>query len=86
MVYKNNNPKICDTCRYWSEMVAQSNGYGVDAMCLNEKSPNKHKMIAGSVSCDVWEDGYFGAIDAPGNENAYNKAVHGTSESTPPVT
>ena len=54
-------------------MIAESISLGpIKALCLNPKSVNRMKMITGSNHCEAWEDGSLGAIDAPGNEDAYN--------------
>ena len=56
----------CKGCRYWSEMLARSEGGGpVQAACLNNKSPNRSKFTSGTVTCDQWEAGDLGAVDSP---------------------
>ncbi len=57
----------CKGCRYWSEMVAQSIGGGpVQAMCLNQASPNRAKFTGPTRVCDQWAEGSLGAVDDPG--------------------
>lgn len=57
----------CKGCRYWSEMVAQSVGGGpVQAMCLNQASPNRAKFTGPTRVCDQWTEGGLGAVDQPG--------------------
>lgn len=56
----------CKGCRFWSEMIAQANGDGVTAMCINSGSPEKGKYKADYQKCDKWASGHYGAIDSPG--------------------
>ena len=57
----------CKGCRYWSEMIAKSDGGGpVQAMCLNSKSENSSKYTCGWNKCAAWESGEYGAIDELG--------------------
>lgn len=64
----------CEDCRFWSEMCAASIGCGpIEALCLNEKSPYQGKMIVGHTTCSFGLSGYLGAVDAPGNDGAYDQ-------------
>lgn len=59
-------PNNCSSCRYWSEMLAQSIGVGpVEAMCLDAESPNRGLYIAGSSHCSRWKHNELGAVDNP---------------------
>lgn len=56
----------CETCRYWSEMVAEAGGGipGVRALCLSEKSALRQRMTSERQTCGEWKGGQ--AVDAPG--------------------
>ncbi len=56
----------CKGCRYWSEMLAMSDGGPVNAACLSPTSKKRLTYVAGHSTCDVWASGYDGAIDEPG--------------------
>ncbi len=58
----------CKGCRYWSEMLARSNGGPVEAVCLNSDSAKQGHYTSGSATCDSWESGHDGAIDEPGSD------------------
>lgn len=59
--------KDCRGCRYWSEMIAQSIGFGpVQALCLVQEGPLKGRYVSGRQTCSAWADGYLGAVDTPG--------------------
>ncbi len=61
--------KTCQSCRYWSELIARSEGgKPVEAYCLNAASPKNQTFVTGSQSCDGWAEGYLGAIDDPSND------------------
>jgi len=62
--------KNCKGCRYWSEMIARSNGGPVEAYCLAEigATPMARKYTTGSQKCDAWACGELGAIDEPGSD------------------
>jgi hypothetical protein len=62
--------KTCQSCRYWSEMIAKAEGgKPVEAYCLNRASPKHQTFVAGNQTCDGWADGYLGAIDCPSNHH-----------------
>lgn len=76
----------CQDCRFWSEMVAQSIGCGpIEALCLNEESPLRIKMTTELNGCQFGKENLYGAIDAPGNENAYNNQINEDSQSSPVI-
>ena len=56
----------CKGCRFWSEMIAKSEGSGVVAMCISSDSKEKGKYKFGSDKCDQYGSGHYGAIDSPG--------------------
>jgi len=56
-------------------MIAGGRNGAVEAMCLNEKGPLRHRMTTERNGCQFGRDAPFGAIDAPGNGGAYNKPV-----------
>lgn len=66
-------PRACDNCRYWSEMVARSEGGSIQALCLNPSGPKRHRFTAGASACPAWASAHLGVIDAPGQDpNAYS--------------
>ena len=56
----------CKGCRFWSEMIAKSEGNGIVAMCINSGSSEKGKYKFGSDKCESWKSGHYGAVDSPG--------------------
>lgn len=64
----------CHGCRYWSELIAQSRGAGIEALCLNPQSANSGKYMSDRKSCDQWEEGSLGAVDSP-EGNPYQGAA-----------
>lgn len=64
----------CHGCRYWSEMIAKSVGSGMQAMCLGPGSPMRSQYTSKRQTCDKWDAGYLGAVDAPeGNPYEVNQ-------------
>jgi hypothetical protein len=59
--------KRCDSCRFWSEMIAYSHGGGpVMALCLGEGGPQKGKYKPPHGSCPGWKKKTeHGAVDEP---------------------
>lgn len=59
--------KTCETCRYWSEMIAEAGGGrpGVRAMCLSTGSPQHGRYTGQRQTCAEWADAPLGAIDSP---------------------
>ena len=46
------NDLTCQSCRYWSEMIAQATGgKPVEAYCLNSISPNYQTFTTGNKTC-----------------------------------
>lgn len=61
--------KDCKGCRYWSEMIAMSNGPAVQAMCLAPgDAPKRVKYTFGRDTCIAWKSGFDGAVDDPGSD------------------
>lgn len=69
----------CRGCRFWSEMIAISNGRGpVQAMCLSESGPNRAKYKTGVETCSSWASGHLGAVDEPGSDGTeYSEQARG---------
>jgi hypothetical protein len=56
----------CDTCRFWSEMIARAeNAGGIEAVCLCPESPAYSCFKFGRERCAHWKEGAIGAIDTP---------------------
>ena len=56
--------RICETCRYWSEMVA-TYSTEIEALCMSDVGHHSGKMTRRAHSCPAWADGVLGAIDTP---------------------
>jgi hypothetical protein len=64
MLHRNTEPgQVCDGCRYWSEMIAQSSPRGMEAYCLCPQSPRYQTFTVKLESCDFWREGSWGAVD-----------------------
>jgi hypothetical protein len=59
----------CKGCRFWSEMIARSQGDGVAAMCINSEGSESGKYKFGSDKCESWKSGHYGAVDSPGESS-----------------
>lgn len=57
--------KTCTTCRYWSQMVAQSIGHGMEALCLRDKAPSHSQYTGSKYVCILWAENIYGAWDEP---------------------
>ena len=61
--------KSCKSCRFWSEMCAQSIGCGpMKALCLSKDGPKKGRMTEEDDMCEKWKHNNFGAMDDPSGE------------------
>jgi hypothetical protein len=52
--------------------MARSVGFKVEAMCISPESPYSQQYTTEKIKCEAWEDGWLGAVDAPGNSDAYD--------------
>ncbi len=57
----------CRGCRFWSEMLAQSQGATIVALCLSRNGERNGKFTNGRQTCGAWASGHLGAIDEPGS-------------------
>jgi len=57
--------RICENCRYWSEMVASFN-IDLDALCISGSGPHNAKMTPRWHTCAHFADNALGAVDQPG--------------------
>jgi hypothetical protein len=59
--------KICETCRYWSELAMRSPGphHSLEAFCLNREGAFYRRFCRGAERCPSWASGHLGAIDDP---------------------
>jgi hypothetical protein len=64
--------RACKTCRFWSELMAQSSSQGIQAMCLNFNSPHHQQWTLGEYCCPKWKSGHHSSIDDP---ECGNKAI-----------
>lgn len=58
----------CKGCRFWSEMIARSEGSSVVAMCLAPAGALSGQHTHQLSTCQAWASGYDGAIDEPGTD------------------
>ena len=58
----------CKGCRYWSEMVAQSIGNSIGALCLAHGGEYSGKYTFSGMVCTKYASGEYGAIDEPGQD------------------
>lgn len=71
----------CNGCRFWSEMIAQANGGGVEALCLSDVSPLSGKYTPGWGICATgWKSGHHGAVDDPPNYGEHTRALYDAEE------
>jgi hypothetical protein len=56
----------CESCRFWSELVARAIGAGpIEALCLAGDSPNHENYVRGNDHCQAWKLNNHGAVDDP---------------------
>ena len=66
--------KVCETCRYWSELTVRSRASKLEALCLNVIGPFYRLFCRGDQRCPCWASGHLGAIDDPSlPDAAYDK-------------
>lgn len=60
----------CKNCRFWSDMIAQSWGNGLEALCLcspnspgGSMGPKTGKFTTEHFTCSSWRENTHGAID-----------------------
>lgn len=49
--------KRCNSCKFWSDLIAKSEAGTTVAMCLCDESPGKGKYTTKWGSCDKQESG-----------------------------
>lgn len=57
--------KKCENCRFWSQMVAQSIGNGLEALCLESHAPTFSQYTGVRFTCVFWKLNAHGAVDEP---------------------
>jgi len=65
--------KVCETCFFWSEMLAQSVGNGVQAVCLAPDGPRHGEYTGRRDSCPSHQfppRDNLGAYDSPARMSA----------------
>ena len=69
---RDGRPRTCGSCRFWSEMLAKSEGGGpVQAMCLASganEGPLRGQYTTERQTCESWASGHLGSVDSPGEE------------------
>lgn len=67
----------CNTCRFWSEMCAQTTGLGpIEALCLSVTGPRARAWTKESETCPAWKSGHHGAVDAPPNYGEFIRTLY----------
>lgn len=46
----------CQTCKHWSEVMAESREFGVAALCMSD-GPKARRWTYGQDTCEKFEDG-----------------------------
>jgi hypothetical protein len=72
--------RICDTCRFWSEMMAQSIGGVVEAMCLSGTGPRAGKYTTVRMTCEAWKSGHHGSVDEPPDNGEHVRGLYEVEE------
>ena len=59
----------CESCRFWSQMVAQSIGCGpIEALCLAGRGTKfGGQMMRADATCEAWRSDHHGKVDDPPN-------------------
>jgi hypothetical protein len=74
----------CETCRFWSQMIAQSIGCGpIEALCLAPGGPMHGKFMRASDRCPWWKENTHGAYDEPPDYGERARAAYEAEESIP---
>jgi hypothetical protein len=69
--------KVCDTCRYWSEMCAQALGGGpIEALCLCDGGLRQGQFTRGTDLCDRWASNHLGQVDDPPDHGEAVRAAY----------
>lgn len=55
----------CDSCRFWSEMMAQVDGTVLEAVCLSGDGPYAGTFTPGARTCNKWKEAPLGSVDDP---------------------
>jgi hypothetical protein len=69
----------CAGCRFWSEMIAKSQGDATVALCLSEGLMAGNYTHA-STTCLAWKSGHFGAVDDPPNYGEETQRAYDAEE------
>lgn len=56
----------CETCRFWSELIAEVRAGQVQAVCLADGGVYQGQYTGPGTRCDEWKASVFGSIDDPG--------------------
>jgi hypothetical protein len=73
--------KVCENCRFWSQMVAQSIGLGgVEAVCLSGTGPFARKFKYATSSCPSWKSDHHGKVDDPPDYGVASRAAYAVEE------
>ena len=73
--------RLCGSCRYWSEMMAQAIGPGpVQAMCLADDAPYRLRYTSARQGCLKWQHNHHGAVDCPPDDGATARALYAKEE------
>ncbi len=59
----------CETCRFWSDKLAQAMGGPMEAYCLSQDGPLKARYTRALESCTAWQDAPLGAVDSGSDDD-----------------
>ena len=65
--------KRCENCRSWSELLARSEGNGLDAYCLSGTGPKAGMWTNERSTCAAFKPAYGHAVDEPGLPEGFHK-------------
>ena len=74
--------RTCETCRYWSELVAQLERGRLTALCLCKASTGHGRMTSEYAVCPMWAENKYGSVDAPPDDGATARAAYEQEAST----
>lgn len=74
----------CESCRFWSQMCAQSIGCGpIEALCLASEGPHSGKFKRADAHCPAWKENTHGAWDEPPDYGERARAAYEAEEASP---
>jgi len=73
--------KVCNNCRFWSEMCAQAlDGGPIEAMCLCVNGPRHGQFTRATGTCERWASNHLGQWDDPPDYGETVRAEYAAEE------